>query len=277
MIFLDASETRTNTTMPDIEGVVSIPDLEALTGADMMLSLMKAPAITEVLIKRHVANGAILVQRKHGRDLSSSVGERMNKSLAKMIEVGTRCPYQRVLLHVGIMTCSSGDKAVINKQQSRKQWVSVQSAISKWRGRGGTFEYISRATLLERWCNIQLRQMQEFKDKPVKKFMAAKPLVQELDDFLQVLVPVNDGRVLLACLPGIGAKMTSVLHNEFEHVYEALCWLTEPTNATTGKRIKGVGVKTIENVRGYLELDDPFRLSVEPSPFLLEQWENRNE
>lgn len=258
MIVVDASEQRSTSTLPNLDDAVQSTILESVTGADLMLTTLKAPVSNEFLIGKHIEAGAILVQRKSGRDLASSVGERMNSSLAKMIACGTRAPLQRVLLFIGYMAVGSTLDVTINKQHTGKSFGHVQGAISWWRGRGGTYETIARSSLLQDWCDIQLGQIEERIANPVKEFLPAKPVVQQHDEFLQVLVPVKDARVTLATLPGIGAGRASLLYNSFRgNALDALCWLTDMQSAV---KLKGIGAKMKQNVREYLQIPDHLRL-----------------
>lgn len=265
MIIIDSSELRKDSTMPHLEGVTESKDLEARTGADFMVSPMDMPISTDTLLQMHIKNGAILVQRKHGRDLSSSVGERMNSSLSRMLKWGAIRP-QCVLMFVGVMTCNRNNNAVINKQQTGRSFWSVLGATQKWVDRGGSFVSLSRASLIEPWCRMRMRQIGEYRKKHTKEIWPAPPEVLAHDAFLQTLQPVYDGRVLLASIPGIGPKAANLLHKEFHgDVAAALCWLSQP-HCKGKQKIKGIGPKTFESTRKYLALDRTMQLMLEVMP-----------
>ena len=175
MIVVDSSEVRKGTKMPSIEGAVESPILEELTGADFMISTLNAPPVTETLIQKHVDNGALLVQRKSGLDLSSSIGERLNKSLSKMIKMDTM-QAQCILLFIGFMTEVDG-KCHINKQDTRLDFFTVQGAISKWHDRGGVVEFLPKPSLVEQWCKMKIAHLEEYKRKPIKEQYPEKPII----------------------------------------------------------------------------------------------------
>ncbi len=265
MIIVDSSETRKGTTMPTLDGAIISDDLEARTGADFMVSPMDMPITTDALLEQHVKNGAIFIQRKHGRDLASSIGERMNTALSRMLAWGAIRP-QCVLMFIGVMTCNRNDNAVINKQQTNKSYWSILGATQKWVDRGGSFVSLPRATVLQGWCDMRIRHMQEYRKKYVKEIWPAPPEVLAHDKFLQTLMPVFDGRVLLASIPGIGSKAANLLYETFDtDIAAALCWLTTPPKKTTTK-IKGIGPKTFEAARKFLNLDRVMQLSLEVIP-----------
>lgn len=265
MIFVDASEIRKDSTMPTLDGAIVSDDLEARTGADFLVSPMEMPISTDTLLREHLKNGAILIQRKHGRDLVSSIGERMNSSLSRMLKWGAIRP-QCVLMFVGVMTCNRNNNAIINTQQTGKSYWSILGATQKWVDRGGSFVSLPRATLIESWCAMRIRHMKEYKKKGKKEIWPHPPEVQAHDSFLQTLQPVFDGRVLLASIPGIGSKAANLLFEEFRgDIASALCWLTQPYTKQKTK-IKGIGPKTFESARKFLALDRTMQLMLEVMP-----------
>ncbi len=268
MIIIDQSELRSNSTMPNIAGSVASPNLEERTGADFMISPLQMPIGTDALLKKHIEEGALLIQRKHGRDLSASIRDgRLNSSLAKMHD-WTHRPAQCVLLFTGFLTSSSGGKAVVSKQQTSLPYWTVMGAIEKWKDRGGSYTQLSQPTLLEEWANRRMQHLKEYQVQGIREIWPTKPVVQA-KNFLQTLVPVSDARVLLATLPGIGEKTANLLWKAFNgNIINALCWLTMPHHKKYPKspKIKGIGHKTIENVRKYFQLDDVMALDVNVMP-----------
>lgn len=264
-VYVDASEVRSNSTMPDIPDAIIVNGLEEITGADLMISTMQVPPNNEALINIHIQNNAILVQRKHGHDLSSSVGERLNTSLSKMKALNAKYP-QCVLLFIGFLTADDQGIATINKQTTGMPFFSVQSAISKWHDRGGVYENLPKASLLAEWCRMKLRNLDEYAAHPEKQQLASAPRV-EIEDELQVVYTINDARVMLSCIPGIGQKMVNTLWNEFGNASEILCYLTM---LDKDKKIKGLGPKTIEKAREYLGILDVFELQLVPTQEIME-------
>ncbi len=267
-IIIDSSELRSNSTMPEIPNSVESSILEEITGADFMISQLSIPTTTPTLIEKHIESGALMVQRKHGLDLSSSVGERLNSSLAKMVATGAK-QSQCILLFVGFLTEDDEGFAVINKQRAHMPFLSVQGAISKWHDRGGVYENLSRPKSLPEWCRMKLRHLNEYKQLPIKRVLQKPAKIEEFNS-LQIPVLVEDGRNLLIVLPGIGLKTANILFKEFDgNVSEILCWLSD-TDMKTKQKIKGIGPKTVENFRKFIGIDDVMGLELRVLPEILE-------
>lgn len=272
-IFLDSSETRSTSTMPDIPNATVIDGLEQMTGADLMLSRLKAPAHTEALIRNHIHNKAQLVQVKRGHDLVNSIGQRLNSSLAKMHSVGAM-QFQCVLLFTGIMTCDVQEQAIINKQNTGQRFFTIQAAMEGWNDRGGVVTFLPRPSLIPEWCRMRLRRLEKYHNNPLYEIWSKEYKIQEIDDLLQVLVPIEDGRTTLASLPGIGQEKANLLWDMFGNTAEALCYLTMP-GSKKGAKVRGIGEKTVENIREWLGLDEVMALGLEVNETLLKRVEKK--
>lgn len=265
MIYIDPSELREGSLLADLGSLPHEPlhDLEAWTGADMLITHHAFPASTEALVRQHIALGAILVQRKSGLDLVHSVGERMGSSLARMRATGAR-QAQCVLLFIGVLTCNHDDKAVVDGRETSVPFWAVQGAISKWHDRGGVFESISRAKLTGDWLRMKQKHLTEYAQEPVHSVWPTKPEMTDTNNPLQVPQLVQDGRVTLATLPGLGPTRANALWDYAPNLAELLCLLTTPSSKVTD--INGIGPKTIANIRAYLGLDDVMQLTLEVLP-----------
>ncbi len=152
----------------DPNGYTSIPNLEAITGADGMISPnigLPKPS-TEYWIKKHIDAGAYLVQVKIGHDLIQSiVDDRIKDSQSKMIQTGAQ-PWQCILLFIGIIGYSK-EGVLINKQYTygkrRMTWGEVDFALDFWEIRGGRFREISSGKQL----NEKLENYQKIINKIV--------------------------------------------------------------------------------------------------------------
>lgn len=266
MIFLDTSETRSTSTMPEIPNAQLVDNLEELTGADLMVSPFDAPAVSEPLIRAHLSKGAQLVQVKRGRDLASSVGERLNFSLAKMQAIGAK-QSQCVLLFTGIMTCDTQGQAIINKQNTGKQFMHVQSAMEGWNDRGGVVTFLHRASLIPEWCRMRSRRLKKYIGEPERISYPLAPTIQE-EGFLQIVSPVKDARKTLVTLPGIGQEKANLLWGELGSFTDILIWLTYPAVETTS--IPGIAQGTKDKIREYIGINDVYVLGYEVLPALVE-------
>lgn len=253
-VYIDPTETRENSKMPSIPGAVALPFLEALTGADFMITVLGMPASTENLCLKHVQSGALLVQRKHGSDLHNSVGSRMNESLARMRMTGAS-QSQCVLLAVEYGFSQDG---VWWTEDER--WNGL-AAMSKWHDRGGVVEILDKAEDVPRWIDMKVKHLQEYLEHPVKVIYPDKPEITVLEGPLQLPQLINDGRVTLATLPGIGVKRADDLWKAFNGNLSAiLIWLTDPHSEDS---VKGIGKGTVKKVREWLGLEDYLTLVYE--------------
>ena len=179
---------------------------------------------------------------------------------------------QCILLFIGFMTEVDG-KCHINKQDTRLDFFTVQGAISKWHDRGGVVEFLPKPSLVEQWCKMKIAHLEEYKRKPIKEQYPEKPIINVKSELLQIVTQVSDGRVMLASLPGIGEKAAGVLYEKFEgDVASALCWLTDPDCV-----IKGIGTKTVENVRKFMGIDSIMVLELATSERLIEEERKRKQ
>jgi len=145
----------------DPDSYISVPNLEAMTGADIMVSPdigLPNPS-TELWIEKHIESGALLIQVKIAHDLTQSIeDDRMKNSLSKMLQTGAM-PWQCILLFIGFVGYSE-ESVLINKQapHGRKMtWGQVDSALNLWQLRGGsiTFPLPSGKRLNEKLENYQ--------------------------------------------------------------------------------------------------------------------------
>lgn len=227
MIYLDNSETRNTSSLPIISGAVTCSELESICGADILISPLKMPCTTTALIHKHIAAGALLVQRKSGGDLPHSIGSRILSSLARMRSTGAH-QWQCILLSTGIFIPNTatgnvwvGKLAEQNGQPSilwqEVKWAykALATELRRYTLRGGTYIPLTCDEEIPGWCKqaeadlIALR-----KDNCKELWPDAKdyPPDPPLDnDVLQELRPVTDGRTVIASLKGVGPVRANAL------------------------------------------------------------------
>jgi len=257
--------------MPGIEAETS-PILELMTGADVMVSPFDGvPAMTEKLVVKHLNAGAMLIQRKTHCDLASSVGYRLNESLARMIVWTTR-PSQRVLLFIGILEVGVNGEAIVNGNTCDPplSWKSAQGAIDKWCDRGGVYRSLPESRLVGEWLAMQEQHLREYVDQPIK-YVFPNDVLREIDlsDPAQQLITVKDWRRTVATLPGIGPELAGRIFESSVSFGVAMMFLTDPEAAGL---IKGIGPKTIQNIRDYLNLRDGELICAAPEEGGLLEW-----
>jgi len=252
--------------LPSIEEAVTSDILEAMTGADLMISPLEIPVMTPTLIQKHIDAGALLVQRKSGEDLPNSLGARLNESLFKMRETGAR-QSQCVLLFVGILEWQKGNLAVLDGVQSKNSYFAILGGLSKWHDRGGVVEFLAKNELIPKWIDLKHTHVKEYQKTKQKKFHPLKKDVLEIDpeDPIQELVKVDDWRVVVANFPGVGPKRATALRDAMlegdatDNLITALVWLTEYKLI---EKVPSIGRKTCENIRQFVGLENIYHLYV---------------
>jgi len=215
--------------MPPVRGARTSNILEALTGADVLVSALEMPVMTETLIRRHVERGALLVQRKSGLDLPASIGPRLNSSLAKMREVGA-CQWQCVLLSTGVFipnakngTILVGTPTVLGDGRvtwlwdvSPRHYKALQSALRRYILRGGVYVPLCSDEEIPGWLRHTERDIITLSEQPIKEVWPddGGPLClpSEPGDPLQEPVRVTDWRArFAAAVPGVGPELVTRL------------------------------------------------------------------
>lgn len=252
-VFVDARATEIN-----IPTAKRVANLEAWSGADLMISRLSMPCVTRALFNKHVDEGALLIQVKFGEDLAASVGDRLNSSIARMREC-TRRVGQHWLIFVGILTCDHEGSAHINGHRTHRNvsWVTIDGALVGWLARGGVYHNISRESLLAPWCQFMEKRLDEYHAHQYKLVYNTKDYPDDLpsiqDDSLQLPVRVRDARVTLLSLPGLGVKLVErVWAYCGPSLKVCLAFLTDVQNAGT---VEDIGKAKIERIREYFALD----------------------
>lgn len=271
VIHIDASELRSSSRLREhipklyplfkykdadtfIQGV-SRSNLEELAGADVMLTPVGLP-ITESMIPKHIERGAVLIQLKFGRDLTSSLGDRMKESLWRMRETGAR-QGQCVLMYVGTLGCNRDGYAAINGkvQRPRRKYEAVMSAIWRWCRRGGVYLPVTRMSHLAE----TLKAIETDIARDSETFWPTKPNTEMFtDDPLEALEKIDDWRVPFSMLSKlVGPVRATALRNAMleagaaDIFCQALLWTSAPKevrNEMKLPRIPGWGEKTFDSV-----------------------------
>lgn len=266
MIFIDPTEADTDTRLPALPGAMPRPGLEQATGADLLLSVLDAPAHTDTLLAKHIAAGALLVQRKSGGDLVHSVGDRLTSSLARM-HTWTMRASQHVLLCTGTLTCAPDGAALIDGRDAMGKYWSVAAALARWGDRGGVVCTLPDDESIPAWVEMRLKHLREYATPGGELRHVYPPSEYPMDppvdnDPLQLPILVRDGRVVLAQLAGIGPKKAEQI---WQHTGKNLGWaLTLLTDAGSvdEHKIPGIGLTTIRNIRTQFGLQENERLHV---------------
>lgn len=245
MLFIDASERRSGTRLPQsiIEQAISLDGLEAATGADMLISPLKLPLkdVNPKLLQKHIDAG-LLVQRKTGRDLSSSI-PKLNDILFRMRQWTSR-PY---LLFVGVISRTRDGNAMIDNQDTGFSWNAVDGAIQFWQLRGGMYANVPNDSYISDWVNGWLNRLRELNQSDYKELQYRMPQ--------QVLVKPDWTSFLINARVGIGEEKASVLKEWFPDLGDALCFLSDYDSLEL-QSLKGFGESHVRKTKQLLGLDD---------------------
>lgn len=207
--------------------------------------------------------GALLVQRKSGHDFVASMGPRLNKSIAEMILVAPK-QHQRIVLVTGMFGEKNG-MLTLNGRTANVKYNNYMGAISAIKYKGAHVEFLPNDNCIHEWAKMQEKQLLSYKSDNTKWIVSPTyfpPDLPDMDDPLQLMVPVRDARLSIINIDGWGVGKVNVLH---KYVKKTLGLNREPnllellsyaTNITTAKHCKGIGKKLIQSARDYTGLYD---------------------
>ena len=213
--------------------------LEKVTGADFLISPASFPTTTEALIRRHIAEGALLVQRKSLRDLVESCRGNggIKASLARMHAVGAQwwqCvvlasgiflpDVRRGTVKVGVPTLHDNGRITFTWQQATVQYTSFTTAKRRFALRGGWIDIVSCDEEIPGWLRHAESDLQALKAHPVRELYPdlAKFPPDSCDPFQEVR-EVTDARTVIAALHGIGKIKATALWDAIRAWNKAQC------------------------------------------------------
>jgi len=226
VIVVDNSELASDSRLPAIPNSKSSTTLEALTGADILITPLTIPCRSEKLMRVHIKAGALLVQRKSGQDLVMSIGERLNTALARMRSVGAR-QFQCVLLSTGYYAPKFDNKnslwVGVLKSDAKKgkpyiwwkdvprSYQALQTSLRHFAYRGGVYIPLTCDDEIPGWCKRTEEELIAFHKGEMSVIKQVWPSAKTYppdpphpNDPLQEPVLVKDARVIVAQIDGIG-------------------------------------------------------------------------
>jgi hypothetical protein len=303
MIYYDHTEAREGSKLPNdvIAYGKPYPNLEQITGGDLVIVPELSPAdevrigekskkqlseetglsvrelltlgrkSAEDILFEYTHTGAVIVQRKSGFDLISSIHERLDDSLARMmVAAPNRC--QRILLYTGVFDENNGDLVFNGKRTSHSYW-SVQMALTAYGNKGGRIVNLPRDSMILDWCKFMEKKLLSYKHKDTKWIIPTvyyPPDYDETGSVFQVPVAVNDGRKTLATFPNWGPDKVNLLWEHLKEKFEkeptTFFLLMYATNYNTAKVVKGIGEKAIKSAREWLGIhEDDYLIYIDNS------------
>lgn len=270
-ILIDPDELKTSSKFPAIETIAN-PGLEALTGADFVVSKLPIQVVAETL-QHHIDDKSLFVQRKHGYDILSFDGLKSSISRMKQCQIPQQ---QSILLFIGkdepeTIQDIDTDKILVNGQEpyastTYKTFLKVKAL---WRYRGGVVDWIPYPEVLEHWIQAQSEALQDIQEQGKREIYNTQ-YPQWNDDIWQEIEEVkkDDWRyTLVAGLDGFGPKLATNLRQYLidegygSTLYTALKVLTDLDES--GKpvhSIKGWGKGRRDKLRLMLDLIPGYNL-----------------
>ena len=251
-LFVDPSETRTSTRLPQgiVEAGKVLPGLEAITGADLLISPLNSPPLESLgparpqqLALEYHCKAGLLVQRKTGRDLSSSIPA-LSDILAKM----RRWSEKPWLLFIGDLKCDRNGMAIIDGFDTGFTYNAVQGALESWQLRGGYISILSRDMLIASWIQRWLDKLQALQASP-EKLLPPRPVQQPIVG--EDVYRAQAMRTLMT-IKDVGPEKAGLILDHCGLLAYSLVYLSRGE----GQSLKGIGPKTFENAQKLLFRDD---------------------
>lgn len=246
-VYYDPTEADSDTRLPQsiIAAGRPLGELEHFTGADLLLTPLSLPPLPEVLtaalphqlaLKQHVAAGE-LVQRKTGRDLSSSI-PRLVDIEWRMLQWTT---YPR-LVFIGDLKYAANGNAVIDGADTGFGYQAVVGALDAWQERGGLVTMLSRDAAFPKWIALRLDKLHGPKEARLT-YRAQKQKLLAPDPMLDILT----------IMPGVGPTRGKALLDHYGSLVRVLVALSDPELGRTCP-VEGIGPVTLAKAR------EPFTL-----------------
>lgn len=276
MIVVDYTEVRRKSRLARMENVQVSKVLERVTGADVMITRSGLPAGSESMLRRHVAGGAILVQRKSLRDLVESCRRNLKVSVARMQAVGAQWWQCCVLASgvfmpdlksgkvlVGVATPHQDGRVTFRWQKTTTSYKTFATAKRRLRFRGAWLEILSCDDEIPGWLRNTERDLELLAKR------GAKEVYPDLERFpppdadpLQEVREIVDARSVIAALDGVGpVKATALWETIAEYsgrtpaLGQMLVWACmENPEYHDVPQAPGWGPKTREKVRSQIPL-----------------------
>lgn len=256
-VFIDSGEIGVNSTLPDIPGAISVPNLSKLTGADWLVSPFRPRPSTDKMVQNHLKRGALLVECKRMTDLPGSLmGNDHLYSQAVRMEKVCPNPFQRVLLYTGLhlptrdglLRLMEYDGYQVKYHATRYDYLAFKRACTKLMDSGLVrWEGLSSNQEIPLWVADKLRHLREYKTKPVKVVQTYKPLrgLETVEGY--------EGWLTRA-LDGIGRNAAAELIKQHGTPFWALSALTDPDDP---HKIRGIATGTKRKIRQQMGFESP--------------------
>jgi hypothetical protein len=170
-IYIDSSEAREGTSLPNADSYISVSNLEHYTGGDILVSpwddlprpLRRDFPPHRTILGRHCQSGC-LIQRKSGSDLLGSINK-LDHILYRMSQ-WSKNPW---LVYTRIRQTKSGMATVTgSRRKSNWHWKSVSGKLDAWRDNGGSVKSLPTDEDMIDWLESRCRAVDKWQENPEK-------------------------------------------------------------------------------------------------------------
>jgi len=244
MIYVDPTEIRSTSSLPGTDALVPLDGLEGLTGADALLTALDKPIPDlfsvpgELMLREHCRQG-MLIQRKSGMDLLNSLPD-LKRIIYKMREWSP----QSWLVYTGTWFNDDG-QVNVNGKATNWGFTSFVGSLVSWQRHGGqVIPYpLTSDNDYIRWIrHMELKLAEPHDILPLRE-------IATVDDEMP-------WRRTLLTLPGIGEGLADEVANYAGDLWSALTLLTNYDTVKQKSKPKGIGKKTIQNIREYFNIPE---------------------
>lgn len=254
-IFIDPSEARKGTRLDPrvVKSATILNGLEHWTQADLLISPLSKPKLTSITdskrsqlsLLKHCQAG-ILIQRKSGRDLVSSI----SKLPFTLDRMKAWCP-RPFLVATGSFSPTAKGKVRCDGRVTKWDYNSLMGALESWQVSGGYVRLLWKDSNIVNWIGR------------MKKMLAAiasnDPIVVSRP--MRRTISYNSDekyKELLMRLPGIGKVRADLVGDHCGSLAWSLVFLTDENS----KGQCGCGLTTIKGICQYMGLKNGQRMEV---------------
>lgn len=253
---------------PDFQSI-SCPGLEAMTGADMVISKLPLPPTANLQL--HIKNRSLFVQIKIGYDICSF--DQLHSSIARM--QSQQIPKgQAILLPIGEYWEDETGLLRIkgHKAFGTTPYSTLGTIYDMWEYRGGTVEALPPKDIngLQQWIDRKIASLDKVTNEGKRDIYPPSPTFA-LEDIWQVVEEIQDWRrFFVSGLEGFGSKTAQLVYEYIaanypenpSSAYLALHFLTdEDDKGKAVHNIPGWGDKSRAKFRKILGIGAGWNLS----------------
>jgi len=254
MIYVEPNEVQEGTIVhPSLIRVsVPLPGLEEKTGADFLIDPAFKPEYLDDTFLAEASARGMLIQRKHGEDLTNSIRDQRLFDAGKKMRRWTDRPWLTV---IGSLYATDDGNCKIGPTQTNWTFSSVSGALDWWQDPDKANGGVSFVRLEKDFAKWMISW-----EKRLIERAGRDPEEEKIDYQIQQPDPFPEEWAWLSTLqtfPTIGRKKAIALGRAFGTLADVLYWMSNPQfykTADPDVYPEGIGIGTIMQVRKWLGL-----------------------